>query len=309
MSELDLDRVCSRVVWNEVDLKAIENLIELARLEDLEGLGWLKAKNFKHEDVSSQSFSYNNTGEVSVIARRSMVVSGLELLPSVVKVYGFNGHFEVTAKDGSSVHPGETLARLTGDASQILQLERVFLNFLQHLSGIATNTQRYIHQMGSTQTRLLDTRKTTPGYRILEKYAVACGGAWNHRIGLFDRVLIKDNHLAASSSTQGDRLKRAVESAKQKYPELLIEVEVDHLRQIQPVLDANADIIMLDNFSPATIVESLDLIGSDAFTESSGGISLETIQDYSNLGLNFISCGSLVHQSQWIDIAFDWKEN
>jgi nicotinate-nucleotide pyrophosphorylase (carboxylating) len=308
MGHKNLDCVSSRVQWEDISSGYLTQLISLARNEDITGFGWQKSSQYPGEDVTTHSVIAEQKGSVQIVARRDMVVSGLALIPVVSDVYHFSGDAELYVQDGSFVSAGDVLATLNGDSLVLLQMERVLLNFLQHLSGIASNTREYVNMMGNTSTRLLDTRKTTPGYRVLEKYAVACGGAWNHRMGLYDRVLIKDNHLAAAGATQGERLRNAISQAKSKYPKLLVEVEVDEIEQIQPVLDANADIIMLDNFSPNLVCEAVTLIGDQAYTEASGGISLSSIGEYSQLGLDFISCGALIHQSQWIDIAFDWMD-
>jgi nicotinate-nucleotide pyrophosphorylase (carboxylating) len=198
------------------------------------------------------------------------------------------------------------LARLEGPARRLLEAERVLLNFLQRLSGIATHTAAHVRALGRTHTRLIDTRKTTPGWRMLEKYAVACGGAWNHRLGLFDRVLIKDNHLAASGATRGDRLAAAVRLARRRAPDLAIEVEVDELAQLPPVLDAGADVVLLDNFTPAQLRRAVALVAGRARTEASGGVTLRSLPALAHLGLDFISSGALVHQSTWVDIGLDW---
>jgi nicotinate-nucleotide pyrophosphorylase (carboxylating) len=196
----------------------------------------------------------------------------------------------------------------------MLAAERIILNFLQRLGGVATQTRRYVDALGKSRTRLLDTRKTTPGYRMLEKYAVACGGGWNHRLGLFDRVMLKDNHLAllglAETSTSlrsPTRLAEAVAAARRNAPDLPVEVEVDMIQQIPPVLAAGADVILLDNFAPAQLKKALELIGGRAFTEASGGITLKTLPRLADLGLDFASTGALVHQSVWVDIGLDWR--
>jgi nicotinate-nucleotide pyrophosphorylase (carboxylating) len=197
------------------------------------------------------------------------------------------------------------LATLSGDPRTLLTAERVILNFLQRLSGVATQTHRYVEALGATRTRLLDTRKTTPGYRMLEKYAVACGGGWNHRLGLFDRVMLKDNHLALLGATGG--LAAAVAAAKRAAPELPVEIEVDLLAQIPPALAAGADVLLLDNFTPAQLRRAVALIGGRTFTEASGGITLKNLPRLAGLGLDFISTGALVHHSVWADIGLDWK--
>ena len=196
---------------------------------------------------------------------------------------------------------------LTGPSGPLLQAERILLNFLQHLSGVATETRNYVDALKGSETVLLDTRKTLPGYRVLQKYAFACGGGHNHRIGLFDRVMLKDNHLAVAGATGGDRLTETVRLARTACADLAIEVEVDTLEQIPPVLEAGADIILLDNFSSEELKEAITLINGRACTEASGGIQIDTLPALGSLGLDFISTGAPVHQSKWKDIGLDWQ--
>jgi nicotinate-nucleotide pyrophosphorylase (carboxylating) len=192
-------------------------------------------------------------------------------------------------------------------ASTLLSAERVLLNFLQKLTGIATLTAVYAAGLANTSSRLLDTRKTTPGWRMLEKYAVATGGGWNHRLGLFDRIMLKDNHLAAGHAVGGGQLAALVRHARAVRPDLLVECEVDALEQIAPVLEAEADVILLDNFSPETLRAALGEIGNLAWTEASGGITLENIGDIAKIGPDFISTGALTHQAAWVDVGLDWE--
>ncbi len=247
------------------------------------------------------------------------MVCGLPLLPLILSAYGGRSTAQLHTHDGARVNPGAILATLTGDSRTLLAAERVALNFIQRLSGVATQTRRHVDALGEGRTRLLDTRKTTPGYRMLEKYAVACGGGWNHRLGLFDRVMLKDNHLALIGfSTPPDRgsdartigqhrLSAAVTAARKAEPSLPVEVEIDRLDQIPAVLAAGADVILLDNFSPARLRRAVALIGGRAFTEASGGITLKTLPRLAGLGLDFVSTGALVHRSVWVDIGLDWK--
>ena len=186
-----------------------------------------------------------------------------------------------------------------------MQAERVMLNFLQRLSGVATETAKYVAALGGSPTKLLDTRKTTPGLRVLEKYAFACGGGYNHRIGLFDRVMLKDNHLAAAGASGGEALAAAVRAAREKNAGFAIEVEVDSIGQIPPVLEAGADVIMFDNFSNSDIAEAVKLVGGAAWTEISGGVTLESVGELGKLGADFVSTAAPVHSSRWIDIGLD----
>lgn len=299
-----IDTLLKRLSWDDLDPAYLRRFIELARDEDLTGLGLLN-KPTRTGDQSTASLSSSpRTARAVLVARQPMVICGLPLIPLILDVYGSLAEVQAAVSDGSHVTTGTALAALEGDPRLLLTAERVILNFLQKLSGIATQTHDYVAAMGSTRTRLLDTRKTTPGYRMLEKYAVACGGGWNHRLGLFDRVMLKDNHLALLGST--DDLAGAVTRAKKAAPELAVEVEVDRLDQIPPVLAAGADVVLLDNFTPEQIQHALSLINGRAFTEASGGITLQSLPRYGDLGLDFISTGALVHQSCWVDIGLDW---
>lgn len=301
------DHLFRQLSWKEVDPRYVEELVMLARSEDLEGAG-LRATPAAPRDATTESLIGEASGCARLVARAPMRLAALGLIDLVLKAYGGHTGWHPQRQDGEDVVAGECLGELVGDIREMLQAERVLLNFLQHLCGVATQTARYKAALGWSQTRLLDTRKTTPGYRILEKYAVACGGGWNHRMGLFDRVLIKDNHLAATQASAGERLAQAVRTARRRNPDLAIEVEVDHLAQIPPVLEAPADVILLDNFSLPELAEAVSLIGHRAYTEASGGVTFENLPELGTLGLDFISCGGLIHQSTWVDIGLDWKD-
>ena len=294
-----------RLTWDELDLAYLQKLVEIARDEDLSALGLRKLPRKTGDRSTASITTAPRQSSADLIAREPMIACGLPLLPLILKSYGGKTTAHLHARDGTSLARGDVLATLTGDPRVLLAAERIVLNFLQRLSGVATQTRRYADALGKSRTRLLDTRKTTPGYRMLEKYAVACGGGWNHRLGLFDRVMLKDNHLALLGSTEG--LAAAVASAKKSAPDLPVEVEVDRLDQIPPVLAAGADIILLDNFTPTQLRKAITLIGDRAYTEASGGITLKTLPKLANLGLDFVSTGALIHQSTWVDIGLDWR--
>ncbi len=300
-----LERLLLRLTWHDLDLAYLRRLVELARDEDLEGAGLLK-KPARTGDRSTAALATTpRLGRARLVARTTLVVCGLPLLPLVLSAYGARATARPCLRDGATAAPGDTLAVLEGDPRVLLAAERVALNFLQRLSGIATSAAAHVAALGPGRTRLLDTRKTTPGYRMLEKYAVACGGAWNHRLGLFDRVMLKDNHLALLGST--DDLAAAVARAKKAAPDLPVEVEIDRLEQLPPVLASGADVVLLDNFTPAKIKKALALVRGRAFTEASGGITLKTLPRFAGLGLDFVSTGALVHKSSWADIGLDWE--
>lgn len=299
------DSLLKRLSWDDLDLVTLRKLIELARDEDLAGVG-LRVKPAVAGDRSSAALvTPPRQGSADLVAREPLVACGLPLISLILAAYGGNCSVQLRARDGRALAKGEVLATLSGDPRVLLAAERVILNFVQRLSGVATQTQTYVAALGEGRIRLLDTRKTTPGYRMLEKYAVACGGGWNHRLGLFDRVMLKDNHLALLGSTDG--LSAAVACAKKAAPDLPVEVEVDSIEQIPPVLAAGADVILLDNFTPDEITKAVALIAGRAFTEASGGITLKTLPGFAGLGLDFVSTGALVHQSVWVDIGLDWR--
>lgn len=298
-----------RLKWEDLDEKYVEGLVKAARAEDIEGAGLAVLPKIA-ADITTRSLTPSIRTKASLRARRDMTVCGMELARIALKVYGEASgdcgcRLTPLAKDGDRVPAGGTLGTIEGPARVILQAERVMLNFLQRLSGVATETAKYVAALGDSPTKLLDTRKTTPGLRVLEKYAFACGGGYNHRIGLFDRVMLKDNHLAAAGASKGDALAGAVRIAREKNAGFAIEVEVDALDQIPPVLDAGADVIMFDNFSNADIAEGVRLVGGGAWTEISGGVTLDSVGELGKLGADFISTAAPVHSSKWIDIGLD----
>jgi nicotinate-nucleotide pyrophosphorylase (carboxylating) len=209
--------------------------------------------------------------------------------------------------DSDSFSRGDALAVLTGPARSILRAERVALNFVQRLSGIATLAAKYVAETAGTKTRIVDTRKTTPGLRLLERYAVSCGGGYNHRFSLSDAVLAKDNHLAALRNSTSEDLTNGLRAAFARLPHTThIEVEVDRLDQIEPVLAAGVDTIMLDNFSLEDLRAGVRQIAGRALVEASGGISLERVRDIANTGVDLISVGALTHSVRAIDLGLDF---
>ncbi|MFP4157295.1 MAG: carboxylating nicotinate-nucleotide diphosphorylase [Opitutales bacterium] len=297
--------LATRLRWADLDADYLRQLIGLAKIEDLAGAG-LASRPERLGDVTTALMPENAHGAACLVAREAMVFCGLGLVAPTLDAYDGDCTFEPAVADGQSVSAGDVLGTVRGEAAALLQAERVILNFLQHLSGIATLTRAYVDELGASSTALLDTRKTLPGYRVLQKYAFACGGGVNHRIGLFDRVMLKDNHLEVAGATGGDRLTRAVSAARRACPDLPIEVEVDRIEQITPALEAGADILLLDNFSPDALREAVAHISGRACMEASGGIQLEALAELGQLGLDFISTGAPVHQSTWKDIGLDW---
>jgi len=272
----------------------VQALIALALAEDL-GAG----------DVTTEAtVPAATTASARLVAREAGVIAGLPLAAEVFRRVDERLVFAAGVADGDSVAPGAVVAEISGPARGILTGERLALNFLQHLSGIATRTRRFVDLVAGTQARILDTRKTVPGLRVLAKYAVRMGGGENHRQGLFDGVLIKDNHLAAAGGVLP-----AVECARAAAPAgMKVEVEVETLAQTREALAAGADILLLDNMSPALLREAVALCQGKALTEASGGVTEETVAAIAATGVDFISVGALTHSVRALDLALDFDD-
>jgi nicotinate-nucleotide pyrophosphorylase (carboxylating) len=240
-------------------------------------------------------------------AREALVPAGLAMAEAAFRELSSTLTITMSVKDGQSVKAGQELMRIEGDARAILSAERVALNFVQHLSGIATLTARFVAAIEGTKAKILDTRKTTPGLRHFEKYAVACGGGHNYRIGLYDQVLIKDNHLAALRDEKPNAIAAAVQRARSKYPKLKVEVEADTLEQAEQAAAAGADIILLDNMKPDLMRQAVQKIKGRSKTEASGGVNLATVRAIAESGVDFISIGALTHSARAVDIGLDFE--
>jgi nicotinate-nucleotide pyrophosphorylase (carboxylating) len=266
----------------------IDRLIDLALEEDI-GTG----------DVTTQAVvDPTLQGEAHIRAKAILVVAGLPVAARVFQKLDAKVVFAAAVDDGQEVAPGIVLARLTGPAASILTGERVALNFLQRLSGVATFTRAMAARVTGSNAVLVDTRKTTPGWRVLEKYAVCLGGGHNHRLGLYDAVLIKNNHLTAVGSI-GEAVRLAKANA---HPRLKIEVEVTDLEGLEEALNAGADRILLDNMDDATLRRAVEITGGRAWLEASGGITEERLPKVAATGVNFISMGALTHSAPAVDI-------
>jgi nicotinate-nucleotide pyrophosphorylase (carboxylating) len=246
------------------------------------------------------------TATAALVARESLTVAGLDFAQAVFHELSPAIRVERRCQDGDAVRAGAVLLQLSGPARPLLTGERVALNFVQHLSGVATLTARFVAAVAGTRAQILDTRKTTPGWRCFEKFAVRCGGGLNHRLGLFDAILIKDNHLAALRGAAPNPIAAAVARARSAYPELKVEVEADTLEQVEQAAAAGADRILLDNMSPEQLREAVGLIQGRATTEASGGIRLENARAVAGAGVDFISIGALTHSAPAVDIALDF---
>ena len=249
----------------------------------------------------------NLTAVALMRAREPMSVAGIEFAESAFRQLSPKLTIEKFVRDGQRAKTGETLLKISGPAHAILSAERVTLNFVQRLSGVATATALFVEAVHGTNTKILDTRKTTPGWRRFEKFAVACGGGKNHRIGLFDMILIKDNHLAALRNEKPNAIAAAIARARQKFPKLKVEVEADTLEQVSQAADAGADIILLDNMNLKQLRAAVKIVNGRAQTEASGGVNLKNIRAIAQTGVDFISVGAITHSARAVDIGLDFE--
>jgi nicotinate-nucleotide pyrophosphorylase (carboxylating) len=242
-----------------------------------------------------------------MVAREKMSVAGLAFAAAVFRELAPEISLTFMARDGERVAAGTILLSVSGPTRAILTAERVALNFVQRLSGVATFTSQFVDAIAGTGARILDTRKTTPGWRQLEKYAVACGGGQNHRFGLWDMVLIKDNHLAALRDAEPNAIAAAVKRAREHSPKFKVEVEADTLDQVAQAIDAGADIVLLDNMRLEQLRAAVELTRNRAKTEASGGVGLQSVRAIAETGVDFISVGAITHSARAVDIGLDFE--
>ena len=275
---------------NEITMKMqADQLIRMALQEDITS-----------EDVSTNAVMLTATkGTVDLIAKEDGVIAGLDIYARVFTILDEKTEIDFHCKDGDEVKKGELMATVTGDIRVLLSGERVALNYLQRMSGIATYTRQVAKLLEGSKVTLLDTRKTTPNCRVFEKYAVRVGGGCNHRYNLSDGVLLKDNHIGAAGSVT-----KAIQMAKAYAPFVRkIEIEVETLEQVKEAVEAGADIIMLDNMTPEVMKQAVELINGRAQTECSGNITKENIQKIREIGVDFVSSGALTHSAPILDIS------
>ncbi len=270
----------------------ISQLVTLALDEDL------NYQSAEQGDITAQLIPQAEQAHAKVITREDCIFCGKDLIIEVFKQVDPSVVVNICVNDGDFVSANSTLFTASGSARAILTAERTALNFVQTLSGTATTTAHYVKELSGTSTQLLDTRKTIPGLRALQKYAVKCGGGANHRIGLFDAFLIKENHIAACGG-----INNAVTQAKLNHADKPIEVEVESFDELELAINAGADIIMLDNFNPEQIRQAVSITNKRAKLEVSGNMTLETLKAYSQAGVDFISSGALTKNLQSIDLS------
>ena len=274
--------------WEMID----KNLIAMALAEDLQG----------GEDVTSVStISANSVSSADFTARKAGVLAGIEMVKAVLEEVGVK-EIVIKKSDGDAISAGDVLLTVTGNTRAILLAERTALNFVGHLSGIATETSKWVAAVAGSKCQVRDTRKTTPGYRQLEKYAVRMGGGTNHRMSLSDAALIKDNHIAAAGGVS-----EAFSAVRSAFPTAPIEIEVDTLDQLREVLPLNPDLILLDNMTPAICAEAVAIVAGKTKLEASGGIALESAKAYAESGVDFIAIGALTHSAAVLDIGLDLR--
>lgn len=273
--------------------KEIETLADLAFEEDLGKIG----------DITTKStIDPNKEITTHFVSREKGVIAGIPLSKFCLLKQDSSLKIEEHLSDGDKVNPKDKIMGVTGNAQNILQAERIALNFMTHLSGIATETSKYIAAVSHTNAKILDTRKTLPGYRALAKYAVKAGGGHNHRMGLHDMILIKDNHIAAAGG-----IVPALEKVRAANPSVKIEIEVDTLEQLQEVIPFHdiVDFVLLDNMPPAQLKEALSIIKGKILSEASGGVNMDTVVGIAESGVDYISIGALTHSVKVFDIGLD----
>lgn len=281
----------------ELSSREIRQAVQRALAEDL-GAG----------DVTTRALvPAQARARARLVTRRALTVAGLEFAVTAFQLLDRRVRVLERLSDGAAVPAGTSLLRVEGPARALLAAERTALNFVQRLSGVATLTAQFVAVIAGTRARILDTRKTTPGWRRFEKYAVTCGGGHNHRLGLFDQVLIKDNHLVALRGRRPDPITWAVRRARAACPGLLVEVEADTLTQVRQAVTAGADLILLDNMPPEQLHQAVRLVAGRARTEASGGITLDNVRAVAETGVDFISVGALTHSAPAADVALDFE--
>ena len=293
-----LSKFQKRISWEEIDQSHLIDHLRLCVQEELASYG----------DLTSNLCQIRGNGTAELVSREDMIVCGLPLVPLIFQAFKISSiRVENFVQDGDKVAKGTSISRFYGKQAEILLTERTVLNFIQRLSGVATTSNLYVSILSKENVGLLDTRKTTPGLRVLEKYATACGGGFNHRMGLFDRILIKDNHLAALGISSNKDLSTFLTEIKNNSANNLLEIEIDSIGYLETAIDAGVDAVLLDNFEPSEVRKAVLANDNRIVIEASGGISLESLDEFAQTHPHFISTGAPIHTSRWLDIGLDWK--
>jgi len=290
----DKSKVYDNLRQSGLEPELVQALVDLAISEDLMG----------GVDVTSlATIPETQISQLDLVTRSAGVIAGIDIASLVfLSISDKKIEVEKCVTDGSRVDAKTCVLSVKGETVDLLTAERTALNFLGHLSGIATITNKWVKEISGTEAKIRDTRKTTPGLRLLEKYAVRAGGGTNHRMSLNDQALIKDNHIVAAGS-----IKKAIEKVKDKFPELAFEVEVDNLDQISEALSANAELILLDNFSIEDLRKAVTLVNKKAKLEASGGITFENARKIAETGVDYLAVGALTHSAPVLDIGGDLR--
>ena len=250
----------------------------------------------------------NRSSRALMRAREAMTVAGLKFAEAAFLELSSKVKVTRKVRDGQRVAAGQTLMEIVGPSRAVLSAERVALNFIQRLSGVATSTACFVAAVRGTRAKIIDTRKTTPGWRRFEKYAVVCGGGKNHLIGLYDLILIKDNHLVALRNEKPNAIAVAVKRSRKQFPRLKVEVEADNLAQVGQAVEAGADIILLDNMDLKRMRAAVKVVRGRAKLEASGGVNLKTVRAIAKTGVDFISVGAITHSARAVDIGLDFED-
>jgi len=290
----DKSKVYDNLRQSGLEPELVQALVDLAISEDLMG----------GVDVTSlATIPETQISQLDLVTRSAGVIAGIDIASLVfLSISDKKIEVEKCVTDGATVDAKTCVLSVKGETVDLLTAERTALNFLGHLSGIATITNKWVKEISGTEAKIRDTRKTTPGLRLLEKYAVRAGGGTNHRMSLNDQALIKDNHIVAAGS-----IKKAIEKVKDKFPELAFEVEVDNLDQISEALSANAELILLDNFSIEDLRKAVTLVNKKAKLEASGGITFENARKIAETGVDYLAVGALTHSAPVLDIGGDLR--
>jgi nicotinate-nucleotide pyrophosphorylase (carboxylating) len=298
-----LEKFRTRISWEDIDQESLMSYLQICLIEETGG----SAGNNLDKDITTKVCGISNQGIAHIVARENLIVCGIPLIELIFKVFStkaitINSNF----KDGDEIEKGTSIASIKGNQKDILLIERTTLNFIQKLSGIATESKLYSNIVDKHGVGLLDTRKTTPGLRILEKYATSCGGSFNHRMGLFDRILIKDNHLAAKNIKDAIAFTNMLANIKENQQKIILEVEIDSIDLLIPAINGGVDAVLLDNFSPQKVKEAVNINQERVVLEASGGIKKNLLESYAVAKPHFISTGAPIHASRWVDIGLDW---